>query len=75
VDRTEGEALERGPIQVVTVDGLFVDFDNSLEVKVFVIPNGELGLFEQVLQVLQPVGRFTSRFYHDIEQFFLQAVS
>lgn len=47
--RTKGEALERGLIQVVTVDGLLVDFDNRLEVKIFVLSDGELSLFEHVL--------------------------
>lgn len=73
--RTKGEALKRGLVQVVTVDGLFVDFDNRLEVKVFVFPDGELSLFKHVLQVLEHVGRFAGRFHHGIEQFSLQAVS
>jgi len=74
VGRTEGEALERGPVQVVTVDGLLVNFDNCLEVKVFVLPDDELGLFEHVLKVLKRVGCFTGRFHHGIEQFSLQAI-
>lgn len=72
--RTVSEALERCPVQVVTVDGLLVYFDNRLEVKVFVLADGELCLFEHVLQVLERVGRFTGRFHHSIEQFFLQAI-
>jgi len=72
---TKSEALERGLVQVVTVDGLLVDFDNRLEVKVFVLLDGELSFFEHVLYVLERVGRFTGRFRHGIEQFSLQAVS
>jgi len=75
LNRTKGEAPERGLVQVVTVDGLLVDFDNRLEVKLFVLPDGELGLFEHVLQVLERVGRIAGRFHHGIEQFSLQAVS
>jgi len=75
VGRTVSEALERGPVQVVTVDGLFVYFDNRLEVKVFILLDCELCLFEHVLQVLERFGRFAGRFHHGIEQFFLQAIS
>jgi len=67
VGRTVGEAFERGPVQVVTVDGLLIDFDNRLEVKVFVLSDGELCLFEHVLQVLERVGHFTGWFHHGIE--------
>jgi len=73
--RTKSEAFERGLVQMVTVNGLLVDFDNRLEVKVFVFPDGELSLFKHVLQVLECFGRFAGRFRHGIEQFSLQAVS
>lgn len=58
----------------MTVDGLLVDFDDRLEVKVLVIADGELGLFQHVLQQLRRVARLAGRFRQGIEQFFLQIV-
>lgn len=42
------EVLELGVVQMATVNGLFVDLDDDLEMKVLILLDGEISFFQHI---------------------------